>query len=73
MFKNKWQKEFEKIKDTKEFIDFYVEQEDQWLQFADWNEKIPGIFGSYKKAVKDFRENISRYNKGLQTSLNQTV
>jgi hypothetical protein len=66
IFKNKWLKEFEKIKDSEEFIDFYIEQEDQWLQYADWDEKILGVFGSYKKAVKEFQNNISRYNKHVK-------
>jgi len=66
MFKNKWKKEFEKIKDTEEFQEFYIEQEDQWLQHADWDEKIPGILGSYKNAVKEFREFITRSNNHVK-------
>ena len=52
----KWQDEFNKIKDSEEFKEYYCEVEDKWLQYSDWDKKIKGIFGSYKNAVLSFNK-----------------
>ncbi len=49
-----WEKEFDRIKGKEEFIEYYCDVEDKWLQYSDWDEKIKGIFGSYKNAVVSF-------------------
>jgi hypothetical protein len=51
-----WKKEFNQIKDKEEFIEYYCDFEDKWLQYSDWDKKIKGIFGSYKNAVLSFYE-----------------
>ena len=49
-----WEKEFERIKDREDFLEFYCEIEDKWLQYSDWDKKIKGIFGGYKNAILSF-------------------
>ncbi len=49
-----WEKEFNRIKDKEEFIDYYCDIEDKWLQYSDWDEKIKALFGNYKNAVLSF-------------------
>lgn len=41
------------IKDP-EFESWYCYMEDKWLQNADWEEKLIGIFGSVENALKRF-------------------
>ena len=54
--KNYWEKKFNLIKDNAEFIEYYCEVEDKWLQYSGWENKIKGIFGSYKKAITSFQK-----------------
>ncbi|HHT9110019.1 MAG TPA: hypothetical protein ACFYDZ_02535 [Candidatus Brocadiaceae bacterium] len=41
------------IKDPK-FQSWYCYMEDKWLQYADWEEKLVGVFGSVENAIKRF-------------------
>ncbi len=50
-----WKQEFERLKNKTVFADFYREREDQWLQYSDWDKKIPAIFGSCKEAILQFK------------------
>jgi len=61
--KNAWEKEFDRIKKNKSFSEFYCEKEDEWLQYSDWNSKIPAVFGSYKNAVLQYRSSFNSNKK----------
>ena len=50
MKKKKWEKEFDRIKEKEDFKEYYNDAEDKWLQYSDWDKKIKGIFGGYKKS-----------------------
>jgi hypothetical protein len=58
--------EFGRICDRDDFVEFYCEAEELWLQYADWNEKIPAVFGSFKNAVIGFRVRSSESATGFR-------
>lgn len=45
------------IKDP-DFESWYCYMEDKWLQNADWEEKLIGIFGSVENALKRFEMHL---------------
>jgi hypothetical protein len=51
-----------KVLTSEDFVDFFCYWEDKWLQYADWNVKIPAIFGSLESAIEAF-ENDCVHNK----------
>ena len=61
--KKNWQKEFNRIKETEEFKEYYIDIEDRWLQYSDWDKKIKGIFGNYKNAVLSFNKSQTEKQK----------
>jgi hypothetical protein len=48
--------ELEILKTNEDFIDFFCQKEDKWLQHADFNEKINAIFGNTEIAIKEFEK-----------------
>jgi len=46
-------------KDDERFIDWYCYMEDKWLQNADWEEKLTGVFGSIKNAMERYEAYIA--------------
>jgi hypothetical protein len=50
-----WTAEFARLRGRDDFVEFYCRAEDQWLQFADWDEKVQAIFGDYRSAVLRFK------------------
>ncbi|MFO0794914.1 MAG: hypothetical protein U0586_12750 [Candidatus Brocadiaceae bacterium] len=43
------------IKDP-QFQSWYCYMEDKWLQYAGWEEKLVGVFGSVENAIKRFEK-----------------
>lgn len=45
------------VKDP-DFESWYCYMEDKWLQNADWEEKLTGVFGSIENALKRFEMHL---------------
>ncbi len=48
--------EINNLKNNQDFIDFYCQKEDKWLQNAELIEKINVVFGNFDNAIKEFEE-----------------
>ncbi len=48
------------IKDP-DFESWYCYMEDKWLQNADWEEKLIGVFGSVENALKKFEMHLKDF------------
>ena len=59
MHEENWRKEFDQIKNADSFLKFYIEEEDLWLQYSNWDSKIKAVFGTYENAVSQFKTTMN--------------